>query len=239
MLKGYVKPINEYTNEQINKMYQLMNTFYDNMNEQVFLKDFMAKDYCLSLYADNELVGFTTQKVLEVEVDGKSVHGVFSGDTIIHKDYWGDIELFRVWGRFWFEFAKDYDEFYWFLICKGYKTYGMLPLFWKEYYPCYKCETPEYEKKLIDAYGKLLYPDEYNPVTGVIEYRAVKDKLKTGVADVGERQLKRKEYAYFVEKNPGYEQGNDIACLAKIDFDLLKRSVQEILFNDNKDEASK
>lgn len=235
MLKGKVRPIQEYTREEIREMYLLMSTFYDDTNEEVFLKDFYAKDYCLALYAEEKLVGFTTQKVMELEVEGKKIHGVFSGDTIIHKDYWGDIELFVVWANFWFDYAKKYEEFYWFLISKGYKTYRMLPLFWKQYYPCYKEETPEYEKKIIDAYASTLYPEEYNKSTGVIEYKTTKDKLKNGVADIGERELKRKEVAYFVEKNPGYIHGNDIACLAKIDRAQLKRTAEEILFHDDKD----
>lgn len=237
MLKGSVRPICDYTEEEMKKMYQLMDTFYDNMKEEVFRKDFFAKDYCLSLYNEKEeLIGFTTQKVMEVtiEEDGerKTVHGVFSGDTIIHMDYWGDMELFRVWSHFWFEFAKQYEEFYWFLICKGYKTYRMLPVFWAEYYPCWNRETPERMKKIIDAYGAALYPKEYNPDTGVVEYQSVKDKLKTGVADIGEKEKRNKEIAYFIEKNPGYLNGNDIACIARIDKQVLKKKVREILFDE-------
>lgn len=230
MLKGFIKPIKEYTEAEISAMYSLMDEFYDNTDEAVFRRDFFDKDYCLALYLeDGKLVGFTTQKVLEIDVDGKKVNGMFSGDTIIHKDYWGDIELFRVWARFWFDFAEKYDEFYWFLICKGYKTYRIMPLFWKEFYPNYRMETPEYEQKIIDAYASHLYPDEYNSKTGVIEYKKVKDKLKDGVANVGEREMKNKDIAFFCKANPNFADGNDIACLAKIDINILKRRVPELL----------
>lgn len=231
MLKGQIKPIGEYTETEIAEMYTLMNTFYDNVKEEVFRRDFFEKDYCLVLHHDTGgLVGFTTQKLVDLNIDGKTVRGMFSGDTIIHKDYWGDIELFKVWARFWFEYARQYEEFYWFLICKGYKTYRILPLFWTEFYPNRKAATPEYEQKIIDAYATLLYPEEYNPATGVIEYRSVKDKLKDGVADIGERELKNKDVAYFVERNPEYMNGNDLACVAKIDKELLKKAVLGMLF---------
>lgn len=234
MLKGYVKPITEYSESDLETMYQLMNTFYDNMEKSIFLKDFYAKDYCLSLFnEENELVGFTTQKVLEIEVDGAPVHGVFSGDTIIHKDYWGNMELFRVWSEFWFDYAKKYDEFYWFLICKGYKTYRMLPVFWDEYYPSHKWETPDKMRKIIDAYATALYPDEYNPATGVVEYKTTKDKLKAGVADIGEKELKRSDIAYFAQINPGYINGNDVACLARIDTAVLNKKTRQILFHES------
>lgn len=230
MLKGQVKPIAEYSEAEIREMYRLMAEFYDHTDEQVFRKDFFDKDYCLALYADSGVpVGFTTQKVLMLQVGEKTIHGVFSGDTIIDRKYWGDIELFRVWANFWFSYAEKYEEFYWFLICKGYKTYRMLPVFWKEFYPNCRFETPAFEKQIIDAYGELLYPDEYNPLTGVVEYRSEKDRLKDGVADIGEKELKNKDIAFFAERNPGYRQGNDIACLAKIDKSVLRSRVSELL----------
>lgn len=231
MLKGQIKPVREYMKAEQAAMYRLMAEFYDNTSESVFMRDFLDKDYCLSLYHETDgLVGFTTQKVMSVNVNGKEIHGVFSGDTIIHKDHWGDMELFKTWAGFWFDFAMQYDEFYWFLICKGYKTYGMLPLFFTEFYPNYRKETPAYEKSIIDAYASALYASEYNKKSGVIEYRTVKDKLKNGVADIGSRELQNKDTAFFCQANPGYIHGNDIACLAKLDRTVLKKRVEKMLF---------
>ena len=231
MLTGEVRPISEYTDADKERMYALMTEFYDNVDREVFYHDFNDKNYCLTLTHESEgLVGFTTQKVLALDVDGKLVHGMFSGDTIIHKDYWGSTELFRIWARFWFEYAASYEEFYWFLICKGYKTYRILPLFWTEFYPQTGTPTPDVEQRIIDAYATKLYPNEYNPRSGVIEYTSTKDKLKEGVADIGEKQLRNRDTAYFVERNPGYARGNDLACLARIDKSLLKPRVLGLLF---------
>jgi len=231
MLKGTIKPVREFGEEEIASMYSLMSQFYDNTDEKVFRRDFYDKDYCLVLQDENAVtVGFTTQKVIAVDVDGRKVHGVFSGDTIIHKDHWGDTELFKVWARFWFEFAEKYDEFYWFLICKGYKTYRIMPLFWTEFYPNYRSETPAFEQSIINAYANKLYPDEYDPESGVIRYKGVKDKLKSGVADVGEHEMKNKDIAFFCKANPDYIKGNDLACLTKIDRSLLKKHARELLF---------
>lgn len=231
MLKGQIRPVGEYTEKELAAMYRLMSEFYDNTDESVFLRDFFDKDYCLVLYHNEaEIVGFTTQKIMSAEANGRTVHGIFSGDTIIHKDHWGDMELFKTWAGFWFDFAGKYDEFYWFLICKGIKTYRMLPVFFTEFYPNYRVRTPEYEQSIIDAYATKLYGGEYNRENGVIEYRTVKDKLKRGVADVGSREMKNKDIAFFCQANPGYIHGNDLACLAKLDRTLLNRHVAEMLF---------
>lgn len=231
MLNGKIKPVSEYTESETAVMYSLMAQFYDDTDEQVFLRDFYDKDYCLALYDDTDgLVGFTTQKVMELEIDGRLIHGIFSGDTIIHKAYWGELELFKVWADFWFRYAEKYDEFYWFLICKGYKTYRILPLFWDEFYPCYNRETPENMQKIIDAYSEKLYPDEYDKSEGVIKYSHIKDKLKAGVADVGEHEMRNKDIAFFCQRNPGYIIGNDLACIARIDRNVLKKRAVRLLF---------
>ena len=86
MLNGEIRKITEFSDQEVHQMFLLMNEFYDHMQEQVFLSDFYDKDYCLVLNHETDgLVGFTTQKLLEVEVNGQVVHGMFSGDTIIHK----------------------------------------------------------------------------------------------------------------------------------------------------------
>lgn len=232
MLRGEIRPAKDCGDAELCAMYRLMEEFYDGTDEAVFRRDFAGKDFCLSLYAeDGSLAGFTTQKILAVDVDGRRVEGVFSGDTIIHRKYWGDQTLFKVWADFWFRYAGAKKEFYWFLICKGYKTYRMLPVFFKHFYPDCRRETPSFEKSIMDAYGSFLYPGEYNPFTGVIEYRADKDRLRQGVADIGERELKNRDIAFFAEKNPGYLRGNDLACLARIDRENLRPHAAKFLFS--------
>ncbi len=230
-MNGQVRPIGTYTEADIQAMFRLMTAFYDNVEEAVFRRDFADKDYCLALRNDDgEIVGFTTQKIMTIDVGGEPVHGIFSGDTIIHKDYWGETELFRVFSEFWFQYAEQFDEFWWFLICKGYKTYRILPLFWRECYPNYRFETPARVKSIIDAYASALYPDEYNPVTGVIEYKHTKDKLRAGVADIDDHALRSRDTSFFCKANPGHINGNDIACLAKFDRSLLNPRMLKVMF---------
>ena len=228
-MKGAMTPINDLTEQDIQTMYTLMQTYYEHTDEAVFRRDLAEKDYALTLRDGGELVGFSTQRVLTVEVEGKPVSGVFSGDTIIRQDHWGEQELFRIWSQFWFPYAKDYDEFWWFLICKGYKTYRILPTFWETFYPTFRHETPAHEQAVMDAYALALYPDEYDAASGVIVYRHEKDRLRPGVADADEHRLKNKDIAYFCERNPDWQQGNDLVCLARMDVAAMKRSSPAIL----------
>lgn len=226
-IKSKVKLISNITEAEKKEMFQLMKEFYDNVDEQIFIIDLLDKDYCIILYNEENIVkGFSTQKEIFVEVDGKQIKGIFSGDTIIHKDYWGRMDLYKEFAR---KFVKNgSEEYYWFLISKGYKTYKMLPLFFKEFYPNYKVETPLNEKKIMDAFGLSMYPRDYNKETGVNEYKSIKDKLKEGVADITEKQLKDKDIRFFIEKNPGYIYGNDLVCLAKLNQENLRKTAERL-----------
>ena len=65
---------------------------YDNMSEIHFREDLQTKDYVgLLLNNLNEIYGFTTIKVNSVRIEG--VNSIFSGDTIIDKNYWGKNNL--------------------------------------------------------------------------------------------------------------------------------------------------
>ena len=48
-LKGDIVKINEISQSEIEEMYILMTEFYNNVDKDVFLKDFKEKDYCIIL----------------------------------------------------------------------------------------------------------------------------------------------------------------------------------------------
>lgn len=216
--------------KQKETMYLLMNEFYDNMSSAAFMKDLSEKDFCILLLDETGTIkGFSTQKIMSVEVNGENVFGVFSGDTIIHKDYWGSLELYKVFARYFIEYGKQYKAFYWFLISKGYKTYKMLPLFFNDFYPNYKVKTPDFEQGVMHSFGRSKYPQEYDKKSGVICYKGIKDRLKEGVADITEKQLKDKNIEFFVQANRDYYKGNDLVCLAKLDEENLKKTAQRLI----------
>ncbi|NLW48432.1 MAG: hypothetical protein GXY86_14010 [Firmicutes bacterium] len=233
-LTGSIVAIKSLSVEDIKTMYELMDTFYDNMTWKNFMEDLNKKDYSIVLKDETNIIrGFSTQQIIHIPLGDGFVHGVFSGDTIIHKEYWGSAELFKIFARSFFRYEEQYGDFYWFLICKGYKTYRILPTFYNSFYPNYKEETPKEIRELIDAFGRFYSPGEYDEKTGVLCYKGVKDKLKENVADVSKERLKDRNIAFFVAKNPGYIKGNDLICVTKLSKSNLSVRMQKFLFNNS------
>lgn len=209
--------------EQLDDMYRLMADHYDGVSRAVFEQDLSGKDFVI-LLEDEQVVGFSTQKLLQIG----GIRGVFSGDTIIRRDHWGSPLLSQTFARHFFPYGEQ-EDFYWFLISKGYKTYKFLPTFFQEYYPALGKVTPQDMKQLMDDYASALYPDEYNPASGVIEYTHAKDRLKDELQQLSEKKHDP-HYAFFIENNPGYLQGNDLVCLVRLHRDNLRPRMERLLF---------
>src|SRR5262249_49808313 len=83
------------------QMFALMQRYYDEVSREQFLKDLAKKDDVILLLDDSEqqIRGFSTLVSIRLRHRGKIVHGIFSGDTVIEKDYWGQRTLGKVFLR--------------------------------------------------------------------------------------------------------------------------------------------
>src|SRR6478672_4201789 len=100
-LQGRLVRVEEVTPAQRDAMFALMDRHYDNVRRRAFEADLAEKRWVILLRdpPTDELCGFSTQTVLDAEVGGRAVKALFSGDTIVAPDRWGDSALSHVWGR--------------------------------------------------------------------------------------------------------------------------------------------
>ncbi|MFA6216701.1 MAG: hypothetical protein WDL87_03510 [Candidatus Omnitrophota bacterium] len=232
-LTGGIIEASELTVEQINEMFSLFCLYFNHVDREQFDRDLQEKNWVIILRdaSCGGIKGFSTQMVMDRLVDGVTVKAVFSGDTIIHKDFWGEPALAKVWLNFVCSLAKRYDgtKLYWFLVAMGYKTYRFLPVYFNEFYPCYDRKTPQFEKNVLDSLAAFKYPFEYNKEAGIIHHASEKETLKAGVADVTPTRMHNPHIDFFVKKNPGYSFGDELACLALINEENLKPVANRVM----------
>src|SRR5689334_8795057 len=135
-LKGLLLPTPAVTDAQREAMFALMDRYYENITPASFATDLAEKQWVILLLdpQSGEVCGFSTQVLLDAAIAGRPIKALFSGDTIVARDRWGDPALAHVWGRLALSLidALPETDLYWFLISKGYKTYRFLPLFFGE-----------------------------------------------------------------------------------------------------------
>ena len=197
-----------------------------------FQKDLFNKNWCVLLYSedDQRLKGFSTLHFHKSNFDGEEIGVVYSGDTIVDKDYWGSPILSQMWIKTVFEVGKDYPQpLYWLLISSGYRTYRFLPLFSKEFYPHYKNPTPPKMEKLMQQLASERFGDEYHPDLGIIRFKSENTPLAEGIGEISAKRLKNPHIRFFVKKNPGHANGDELVCLTRFDDETLTKAGKRML----------
>jgi hypothetical protein len=216
-------PVHELDDATKSRMASVYLESYDASSEALFLHDLANKDEVLLVYAAGELVGFTTVRVFEREWQGERIRVVYSGDTVIERAHWGQQALAFAWiARMGALKRENPDtQLYWFLLVKGHRTFRYLPVFGKSFYPHWSVDRSDL-KPLADALALEMFPDEYNPVTGVVEFSQSRGHLKPDLALPSPEELGREGVRYFLERNPGYRRGHELVCLCEVEEHNMK-----------------
>jgi hypothetical protein len=220
-LENCIKSVKSLGVDEIDRMFELMINHYENVNRLNFEKDLFEKDGVLIISDECNLIqGFSTYKLIHSTFQNKNISAIFSGDTVLNHEVWGTYEPFKVLGKLLkMQFEQGFEQLYWFLISKGHRTYQLLPLFFKHFYPSYKNQTPEFESELIDHLSILKFGDLYNQETKLISTQA--DYLKPDLLGFTEKCNRNKHINHFVSLNPNYAKGEELPCIAKIEFSNL------------------
>jgi hypothetical protein len=186
-------------------MFALYTTYFATSDRIAFERDLAEKDWVILLCDDDgNIEGFST--LMRLRVGDATVF--FSGDTIVARHRWNTLDLPRLWARH--VFAEADANTYWFLISSGYRTYRYLPLFFRDFYP-----RDTTMKPLLDAIAMTKFGDAYDPRTGVIRL-ATPAPLREGISDP-ELRMNNPHVRFFVEANPGHADGDELACLVRVD----------------------
>ena len=164
------------------------------------------------------------------EVNGQPITTFFSGDTIIAPDYWGETVLPRLWAKHVFGEAEKVEHpTYWFLISSGYKTYRFLPVFFSEFYPTYAVPTPIHVQSVLDAVARDKFAEGYEAARGVIRVSHA-TPLRPDVADVEARRHRDPHVSFFLERNAGWVEGDELACITRVHPNNLTPAGRRMLY---------
>lgn len=228
-LKKIIIPIKKLSLNDKERMFYLMNCHYENIIESKFLADLEEKEGVLLLNdAEGLIQGFSTYLIFDFMFKDKAINIMFSGDTVLNKIYWGTNLPFKIFADLIDHLMKKYNnELYWFLISKGYRTYLFLPLLFKSFYPSpvysiSKDDIYKYEQ-LTEELSIFKFKSSYDIENRII--RSSGDFLKhelTGNENYFNKKNRFKMFTdFFYKNNPGFDIGNELPCIAKIDHDNL------------------
>lgn len=215
---------------QIEQMFRLMAKYYQNMVKETFLKDLREKKEAILLVDQSGMIrGFSTIAAMACDIGGETVSAIFSGDTIIDKDYRNNTELSNCFCSYLWSNAQGDRRCYWYLISKGYKTYRHLSVFFNDFCPSFMNETSEFERELIEKLSRIRYGGRFNKETGILEAENGAVCLKCGLSERESANLDNPHIRYFFEKNPGFIQGDELACIAEVRSDNITKAFRRAI----------
>lgn len=230
MLKGDLKAISSLTQGDRERMYRIMLKHYAEVELRSFLKDLEEKEGALVLHdEEGRIQGFSTYMSIATVYRGDEITALFSGDTVIDKDHWGTQTLFNTFGRLLYRIMEENrgKRIFWFLITMGFRTYLMMPLFFKRFYPRHDEDTPSYEKGLIEHLANLKYRGQFDVERAII--LADSYHLNEEFAEIPEARRRNAHVRYFLEKNAGYMQGEELACVCEICPESFRRRTRTLV----------
>jgi hypothetical protein len=233
MLKSGVYKVEEIDHKTVIILYTLFSKYYDNSDFSVFEKDFYKKsDVIILKDIDDKIYGFSTIEIININIENSEKIVLFSGDTIIDKNYWAKNDLHIVFGKYLLKLLEIYkeNEIFWLLISKGYRTYKYLPLYFKNFFPDYKKESlTNIENKILDTVLENKFGKYYDKENKIVRFYDKKDRLKKEFAVVEKEKLNDKYIEFFIKKNPFYYNGEELCCICQICFDNFTNAAKRVL----------
>jgi hypothetical protein len=215
------------------EMFRLFERYYEEVSYTKFCDD-LANKTAVLLFRENvftlnvkkqalekRVVGFSTLVYRRLKVGPTTTATfLFSGDTVLDSAAWGSKIL---QSSFFWEIVKaklmnPFSPVYWMLISKGYKTYLMMRRNFAKSFPNSKSKTDPQTMSAQNIFYTDKFGECYNPETGLIILDDCKGAVKDGVSPVTEALKRNPDVAFFVQKNPEFQNGVELACIAHIRF---------------------
>jgi hypothetical protein len=200
-------------------MFSLLAAHFVGVDRTTFDCDLEDKS-CAILLEDEagDLRGFSTMVVYESYASGTPISVVYSGDTIVDRAWWGSPALARTWVRAVRQLAPASEprDVYWLLLTSGFRTYRFLPVFFREFYPCFDAATPRRQASLLDALARERFGQHYDAASGVVRFERPQI-LAPDLVTLPAGRMPDPHIAFFLERNPGFVYGDELVCLTRID----------------------
>jgi hypothetical protein len=228
-LKGSTVRRESLTEAQRAQMLALMQLCYAGVSPERFAEDLDGKQYVILLHArrGSELVGFSTLRVAEERAAGRVVEVVYSGDTVIHPDWWGHKVLQVCFGRFLLsrKLRNPLRPLHWLLLSAGFKTYLLAVNYFGRTVPRRDWTPPPGREDFLRELATRWFGAQYDAGQGTLRFHGAHYRVRDGIAPIDRAAAAHPHIAFFAERNPGHADGEELVCLVEIRWWDLTRAL--------------
>ncbi len=195
------------------EMFALLARHFEGVTRAQFEHDLAEKNWVVEIRRDGRLLGFSTLLVCESRCDGRALTAIYSGDTIVAPEAWRSPTLARTWiaAVNHLRAAAPGRPCHWLLLTSGFRTYRFLPVFWRAFFPRHDALTPPGGQRLLNHLAGARYGKCFDAEKGIVRFPNPQ-KLRALPAS----RSNDAHVAFFLARNPGHAEGDELACIAEI-----------------------
>jgi hypothetical protein len=206
----------------VREMYGLFTSHFERVSEDQFRADLAHKHWVILLHDRGTLQGFSSLQLLHTQSTDGPVSVIYSGDTIVRPEARSTTLLARTWIDAVRRISEgtDVTNLHWLLLVSGFRTYRLLPLFWKRFFPNWSEATPASVRAGVDSLGRSMFGGCYDPRAGIVRF-ANPQPLRPELSQIPEQRLADPHVKFFAAANPGHAQGDELVCWTRLSHDNL------------------
>ena len=214
--------VHALSDADISAMLALYLAHYCETTADIFRADLANKHEVLLLRCAGVLVGFTTWRLDDEWLAGQAIRVLYSGDTVVHRAHWGQQALSFAWLRRMGELVvQGASPMYWLLLVKGHRTFKYLSVFAHRFFPHWQQPEPELQAWSA-ALAQRRFGAAYQEASGIVRFDGARGQLRPELAQPTEAEFSKASTRFFVARNPGFVDGDELVCLCAITADNMR-----------------
>lgn len=206
-------------------MYELFAAAYVGSGPGEFESDLADKHWVIRIFSrTGALEGFSTVRLEPDRVLGRDLCFLFSGDTVMAREARGGSALAGAFTHVMRRVLGDAggSQVWWMLLSKGHRTYRYLPLYFRRWHPMPGRAADALESALLERFCSRRYGQAWKSDRGLVVFDPPRERMNDREAAIAPARLNDPAIRFFLERNPGFASGDELACLAEVSEDNLR-----------------
>lgn len=230
-MKAEVQPTMQLQEADKAGMFRLLDMHFLHARREDFEADLANKNWAVIVRnRDGAIVGFSTMALYRSSCNRIADPVLCSGDTIVDRTARSSSRFLSAWLHAVLRLRREYgcEKLYWLLIVSGFRTYRLLPVFWREYFPRYDAPVPAGTLATMRDLAGERFGDSFDPSSGIVHLPNTQI-LRHPVDANPSGKASDPHVAFFGEANPGHIVGDELVTLTELSEANLTRAGRRLI----------
>lgn len=175
-----------------------------------------------------EIVGIAALDILPEEFEGKKACAIYTGNTWVRNDFRNANLIQSLAFISMLEAKARYPlhRLYWFFGSNNYMSYRLMYRNFDQFWPSPNEQTPNWEHSYMQHLGITFFDETLNKDT-LVWSQPYSRSFKDSDTQLSEKLMQDTYIQYYLERNPGYTQGDRLMCMAPLDRNTIPNIVKQ------------